>query len=92
MNCDLPHLGGEYISFNTNDIANIQQSFKYDVVCAFVFSGADVITLKIKLDLSAGVLQLHESSSTHDPAAHDPAGNADVLKKFYIIWIIFQDL
>ena len=76
---NLAHLGDENIAGNAYDVADVEQFFKNGVVKRFILSRADVIPFYIQLYAAAFILQFNERGSPHDPPAHDPAGDADLL-------------
>ena len=85
------HFGNEHKSFHANYIPDIEQTFENNIIHRFVFSGTNVITLEIELYPACMVLQFGKSSGSHNPAAHNPAGNADFLKKRVVLREFLQN-
>ena len=80
MNRFLPCLGNKGVSFYSNDVSNVQKFFKHGIVHCLVLSWADLVSFNIHLNPACIIHKFNECSSTHNPAAHYSAGNADIFK------------
>ena len=92
MDGGLTHLGDKDIARHSDDVANVEQTFEDGIVEGLILTGAYLVALDIELDAAVGVLQLHEGGGTHDAAAHDAAGDADVLEEGVVFGELFQYL
>ncbi len=72
---DFAGLCAEHVSLDAYDVANVEQFLEHNVVEILVFSGAKLVAVKVNLDTSGGVLELHECRFTHDAACHDASGH-----------------
>ena len=84
---ELAGLGVEGKALDTHDITDVQQLLEHSVVQGLVFSGANLVPFHIHLDTAFAVLQFHKGSGAHDAAAHDPAGDADILEIVFLFLI-----
>ena len=73
----LTGLGGEHISFDTDDIADVKRLPDL-VVQGFVVTGTNIIPSHIDLDLTGMVLQYGETGLAHVAHAHDATGDANI--------------
>ena len=92
MNRGLAHLGDKDVTGHTDNVADVEQTFKNGVVEGLVLTGANLVALNIQLDTPVGVLQLYKRRGTHDAAAHDAASYADVLKQRVVLRIFLENL
>lgn len=60
MDCDFAHLCAEYESFDSDEVAYVEEFFEYYVVEVFVFAGAEVVAGDVDLDSSLAVLEFEE--------------------------------
>ena len=60
MNGNLSRLCREAITFDANEIADVEQFFEYSIVKRFVFFGTEVIPADIDLNATSLVLQFNK--------------------------------
>ncbi len=92
MNRYLSGLCREYVSCDTDYIANVQEFFKHNIIKSLVFGGAEIIPAQVDLDSPGFVLQLGECSWSHDPPAHDTSCNGYVLIVGFISFVVIKDI
>ena len=84
MNRGLSCFGGEHISFDTDDITNVQKFFPNGLKKGFVVPGANIILLDVDLDLTDTVLYHRKICLAHITYAHDAAGNTYIGKQIFV--------
>ena len=72
-------------SLHTNDITYIQ-CFPYLIVCGFVITRTNIISLYINLNFSCMVLQYCKTSFSHITDAHQSAGQANISKIRFVFF------
>ncbi len=92
MDGGLTHLGYKHIARYTDDVADVEQALEDGVVERLVLPGAYLVALDIELDAARVVLQLDKRGGAHDAAAHDAAGEADVLEEAVVLRVPLQDV
>ena len=92
MDGGLTHLGDKHIARHANDVADVEQAFEDSVVEGLVLTGAYLVALDIELDTAVGVLQLDKRGGAHDAAAHDAAGDRDVLEERVVLGELLQNV
>ena len=85
MDRELSGFGQEDKSFDPYDITYVEQLLEDLVVQGrFRIAVADVVTADVDLNPSRMVLQFEERCASHDSAAHDSAGDRDVLQILFL--------
>ena len=92
MDGNLTHLGDEHIALDADDVADVQQAFEDGVVERLVLAGAYLVTLDVELYATRMILQLNKRGGPHDAAAHDAAGDADLLEEAVVLRVALQDV
>ena len=86
MHRNLAHLGAENKTFDTDDIADIEQFLEYHVIHLLLSRGGrltfgrrslNIVAAHIHLNAALRVLKLNKRSLTHDAFAHESAGNTN---------------
>ena len=92
MNADLASLCAEYITLHAHKVANVEKLLEHCIVHhRILWIWTEGIARHIDLHTTLRILQLHESSLTHDTAAHDTSGNAH-LTTHYCRILTFSDI
>ena len=86
MNGSFSRFCGKYISFHTNDVANVEQFFPNLVIQRLVFSRANLISFYINLNFSCTILYHRKRSFTHIADTHNTSGKADFSKFSFILF------
>ena len=92
MDGGLAHLGDEDVAGDADDVADVEQAFEDGVVEGLVVAGAYLVALDVELYAAGVVLQLDEAGGAHDAAAHDAAGEADILEESIVLREAGQDV
>ncbi len=87
---DFAHLRTEDIALNTNEVADIEQTFENGVVHILVLARAEVVTADINLDTSFTILDFCERSLTHHTASHQTACDRNFLLGSIVLKVVFQ--
>ena len=66
--------------------------FEHSVVQSLVLARTNLVAFDVKLNAAVAVLQLHKRCSTHNAAAHNASGYANILEKRVVFRKLFVDV
>ena len=92
MDGGLTHLGNKHIARYADNVADVEQALEDGIVEGLVLPGAYLVALDVELDATRVVLQLDKGGGAHDAAAHDAAGEADVLEERVVLGVALKDV
>src|SRR5690606_22577026 len=85
VNGNFPDLGFENGSAYSDEVADIEQFFEYDIVHGCLLVAGDVVARDVDLDSSLRIFQFRERSFPHDAARHDAAGEDNFLSFICVV-------